>query len=200
MIMEDQSMLNRSNGAGSQNGINEFANELIKEVCLNDDSLSKYQKQIEKRFGTDFYEKCDNFVEEVKRSIKNKKFSNSSVINLKYLAKEINIPAETVEIVTSHFTQQFEEEQRLAEEERLRREEEERRQAEAERRRQEEAERRRREEEEKERQKKIAIQVAKWGGIAAAAGVVIWLVVAYWQYILIGAIILGIIIYFVSKD
>jgi len=198
--MEDQSMLNRSSGSVSQNGINEYANELIKEVCLNGDSFSKYQKQIEKRFGTDFYEKCDNFVEEVKRSIKNKKFSNSSVINLKYLAKEINIPAETVEIVTSHFTQQFEEEQRLAEEERLRREEEERRQAETERRRKEEAERRRREEEEKERQKKIAIQVAKWGGIAAAAGVVIWLVVAFWQYILIGAIILGIIIYFVSKD
>lgn len=198
--MEDQSMLNHTSGVSNQGGINEYANELIKEVCLNGDSFSKYQKQIEKRFGTDFYEKCDNFVTEVRRSVKNKKFSNSSVINLKYLAKDINIPSETVEIVTSHFTQQFEEEERLAEEERRRREEEERREAEAERRRQAEAERRRKEAEEKERQKKIAIQVAKWGGIAVAAGIAIWLVVSFWHYILIGAIIIGIIIYFASKD
>lgn len=107
MIMEDQSMLNRSNGAGSQNGINEFANELIKEVCLNDDSLSKYQKQIEKKFGEAFYNKCDDFVKEVQRSIESKKFSNTSVINLKYLAKEIGIPVETVDIITNHYSTIF---------------------------------------------------------------------------------------------
>ena len=198
--MEDQSMLKGTSEAGTQKGINEYANELIKEVCLNGDSFSKYQKQIEKRFGADFYEKCDDFVNEVKRSIGNKKFSNSSIINLKYLAREINIPEETVEIVTSHFKQQFEEEQRLAEEEKRRREEEKQRKAEAERKRKEEEERLRKEAEEKERQKQIAIKVAKWGGISAAAIVGIVLVVTYWQYVLIGAIIIGIIIYFVSKD
>jgi hypothetical protein len=198
--MEDQSMLKGTSGTGTQEGINEYANELIKEVCLNGDSFSKYQKQIEKRFGADFYEKCDDFVNEVKRSIGNKKFSNSSIINLKYLAREINIPEETVEIVTTHFKQQFEEEQRLVEEERLRREEEERQQAEAERKRKAEEERLRKEAEEKERKKQIAIKVAKWGGIAAAAIVGITLIVTYWQYVLIGAIIIGIIIYFVSKD
>lgn len=198
--MEDQSMLKGTSGTGTQEGINEYANELIKEVCLNGDSFSKYQKQIEKRFGVDFYEKCDDFVNEVKRSIGNKKFSNSSIINLKYLAREINIPEETVEIVTSHFKQQFEEEQRLAEEEKRRHEDEERRKAEAERKRKAEEERLRKETEEKERKKKIAIQVAKWGGIAAAAIVGITLIVTYWQYVLIGAIIIGIIIYFVSKD
>ena len=198
--MEDQSMLKGTSGAGNQEGINEYANELIKEVCLNGDSFSKYQKQIEKRFGADFYEKCDDFVNEVKRSIGNKKFSNSSIINLKYLAREINIPEETVEIVTSHFKQQFEEEHRLAEEEKRRREEEKQRKAVAERKRKEEEERLRKEAEEKERQKQIAIKVAKWGGISAAAIVGIVLVVTYWQYVLIGAIIIGIIIYFVSKD
>ena len=160
--------------------------------------MSKYQKQIEKRFGTDFYEKCDNFVEEVKLSINNKKFSNSSVLNLKYLAKEINIPVETVEIVTSHFCQIFEEEQRLEEEEQRRREEEARRQAEAELRRKEEAERRRREEEKKERLMKITFQVAKWGGMAAAAGVIFLLVISFWHYILIGIIVIG-IFYAINK-
>ncbi|MDP0530682.1 hypothetical protein NLB58_02170 [Porphyromonas gingivalis] len=190
--MEDQSMLNLSSRVGSQIGINEYANELIKEVCLNGDLFSKYQRQIEKRFGSDFYEKCDNFVEEVKRSVENKKFSNSSIINLKHLAKEINIPTETVEIVRKYFTQQFEEERRQIEAEERRKEEKRRQQA--------EAERRRIEAEKKEHQKKIAIQIAKWGGIAVAAGAVIWIVVAFWKYILIGAIILGVIIYFVSKD
>ena len=59
--MEDQSMLKGTSGADTQEGINEYANELIKEVCLNGDTFSKYQKQIEKRFGTDFYEKCDEY-------------------------------------------------------------------------------------------------------------------------------------------
>ncbi len=198
--MEDQSILGQNSGSTSQGGINEYANELIKEVCLNGDNFSKYQKQIEKRFGADFYEKCDNFIEEVRRSIKSKKFSNSSVINLKYLAKEINIPAETVEIVTSHFSQQFEDERQRAEEERRRKEEEERRQAEAERRRREEEERRRQEEEEREKQKKLALQIGKWGGIAIAAGVAIRIVVTYWQIILVIIIIIAVISYFATKD
>lgn len=198
--MEDQSILKGTSGASTQEGINEYANELIKEVCLNGDTFSKYQKQIEKRFGADFYEKCDDFVNEVKRSIGNKKFSNSSVINLKYLAREINIPEETVEIVTSLFKQQFEEEQRLAEEEKRRREEERQRKEEAERKHKEEEERLRKEEEKKERQKQTAIKVAKWGGISAATIVGIAVVIAFWKYFLIGAIIIGIINYFINKD
>ena len=105
--MEDQSMLNRSSGADSQKGINEYANECIKEVCLKGDLLSKYQKQIEKKFGEAFYNKCDDFVKEVQRSIESKRFSNTSVINLKYLAKELGIPVETVDMITSHYSTIF---------------------------------------------------------------------------------------------
>jgi cation transport ATPase len=140
--MEDQSIFNHTSDAVNQDGINEYANELIKEVCLNGDMFSKYQKVIEKRFGVEFYKKCNDFVKEVKRLVDNKKFSNTSIINLKYLAKEINISTDTVELLADHFNQQFEKEQRLAEEERRRREEEERRKK-------EEEERRKREEEEK---------------------------------------------------
>ena len=99
--MEDQSILGQNSGTVNQAGINEYANELIKQVCLQGDSLSKYQKQIEKRFGGDFYTKCNNFVEEVHHSVESGKFSNTSVVNLKYLAKEIGIPVETVDEVVA---------------------------------------------------------------------------------------------------
>ena len=105
--MEDRSVLSQSSGAINNQGINEYANECIKEVCLKGDSLSKYQKQIEKKFGEAFYNKCDDFVKEVQRSIESKKFSNTSVINLKYLAKEIGIPVETVDIITNHYSTIF---------------------------------------------------------------------------------------------
>lgn len=141
-IMKDQSIINHSSDTVNQDGINEYANELIKEVCLNGDSFSKYQKVIEKRYGTDFYKKCNNFVKEVQRLVENKKFTNTSIINLKYLAKEINISTETVELLAEHFKQQFEKEQQQAEEERRRLEEEEQRKK-------KEEERRKREEEDK---------------------------------------------------
>ncbi len=198
--MEDQSMLNQSSGTANHVSINEYANELIKEVCLKEESLSKYQKQIEKKMGADFYKKCDNFVTAVKESVKKKKFSNASILNLQYLAQEINIPIETVEIVTKHYTKKFNQEKKEKEEEEaaLRKREEEERQ------RQEEAWRRKREEEERERKwernKKIALFVAKWGGLAAAAGVTIWLLVTYWQYILVIFIIICIIVGIFKKD
>lgn len=146
--MEDQSIFNHTSDAVNQDGINEYANELIKEVCLDGDTFSKYQKVIEKRYDADFYKKCNNFVKEVQRLVENKKFSNTSIINLKYLAKEINISTDTVELLASHFNQQFEKEQQQAEAERLKRENEKRRKK-------EEEERRKREEEEKERKEEM---------------------------------------------
>ena len=123
---EDQCLLNQSAGTNSGNGINEqsilktgsnleineYANECIKEVCLNGEPLSKYQRMITKQFGVEFYKKCDSFIKEVKRSVDKKKFTNTSVSNLELLAKEINIPVDTVNIIYNHFNEQFAEEER----------------------------------------------------------------------------------------
>lgn len=125
--MKDQSIYNYSSEAVTQDGINEYANELIKEVCLEGDTFSKNQKIIEKRYGIEYYQKCNNFVKEIRRLVKNKKFSNTSIINLKYLAKEINISTDTVDLLVDHYNQQFEKEQHQAEAENCKREEEERR-------------------------------------------------------------------------
>lgn len=101
--MEDKSLFNQTGGGADY----EYINECIKEVCIKGDSLSKYQKLIEKKFDADFYQKCNNFVEEVKRSVERKKFTNTSVVNLKYLANEIHIPDETVEMLVGHFSERF---------------------------------------------------------------------------------------------
>ena len=104
---KDKSILNHSAGTNGGQAINEYANDCIKEVCLNSEPLSKYQKMIEKQFGVEFYKKCDNFVKEIKRSVERKKFTNTSVANLELLAKEINIPLDTVNVICKHFTEQF---------------------------------------------------------------------------------------------
>ena len=46
--MKDQSIINHSSDAVYQDGINEYANELLKEVCLDGNMFSKYQNVIKK--------------------------------------------------------------------------------------------------------------------------------------------------------
>lgn len=125
--MEDQSIFNPNNTNADSSVLSgpisdadrEYVNQCIKEVCYRGDSLQKYQRLIEKQFGPEFYQKCENFVEEVKRSVDRKKFSNTSVINLKYLANEIHVPAETVDGVISHYSAIFEKEEEEAAKEKL---------------------------------------------------------------------------------
>ena len=217
--MEDQSIFNPSNtntdssilsGGQSINAGQEYVNQCIKEVCHRGDSLQKYQRMIEKKFSPDFYQKCENFVEEVKRSVDRRKFSNTSVVNLKYLANEIHVPVETVDDVISHYTRQFaDEERRKAEAERKRLEaiaERERQEAERKRREEEEERQRQRriaEEEEKERKRKLTLQILKWVGIVVGAGLALWGIIAFiahfWQWIVGGLIVIGIIVFLANR-
>jgi cation transport ATPase len=211
--MEDQSIFTPNNtnadssilsGGQTNNADQEYVNQCIKEVCHRGDSLQKYQRMIEKKFNPEFYKKCENFVEEVKRSVDRKKFSNTSVTNLKYLANEIHVPIETVDSVVNHYSKQFaDEERRKAEAERRRLEAiAERERQEAERKKREEEEERQRqlrmaEEAEKERKRELTLKILKWVGIVVGAGLAIWgiiaLVMAYWPWIVGGIIVIGII-------
>ena len=163
--MEDQSIFNQTNEnlnnskfSGQNNSAdNEYINMCIKEVCINGDSLSKYQKIIEKKFSPNYYQKCNDFVEEIKHSLSRKKFTNTSIINLKYLANNIQVSEETVNTVIQHFSNQFTEEEReKAEKEKIKIEEEQKRQALI-----AEQERIKAEQEEKELKKQETIQKVK---------------------------------------
>ena len=142
---QDASMMGES-----QSAEDEYISECIKEVCIKGDSLSKYQKIIEKKYGIEYYQKCEGFVEEVKRSADKKKFTNTSVTNLHYLARQIGVSDATVDAIVKHYTDKFEEEERQRQAAEKRKQEEARRRAEEEARRaREEAEHRAREEAER---------------------------------------------------
>ena len=109
--MEDQTIIYTDNKP-EDNVVNDqinpadkqYINDCVKEVCIKDDALSKYQKFIEKKFDADFYQKCNVFIEEMKETIKKKKnITNSSVIKLKYMANTIFVTEETVDAVIDHF-------------------------------------------------------------------------------------------------
>ena len=200
--MEDQSIFNPNNTSSdtsiltgrNNNADQEYINQCIKEVCHRGDSLQKYQRMIEKKFGPEYYKKCENFVEEVNRSVGRKKFSNTTVVNLKYLANEIHVPVETVDGVISHYTKLFEKEEREKEEaerKRLERIAEEKRREEEKKRREEEEERQRRqrmaEEAEKRMKKQLIVRILKW---VLCIGVVVLLVIFWYVALGIAAIVL----------
>lgn len=142
---QDASMM-----GGGQSAEDEYISECIKEVCIKGDSLSKYQKIIEKKYGVEFYQKCEGFVEEMNRSVDKKKFTNTSVTNLHYLARQIGVSDATVDAIVKHYTDKFEEEERQRQAAEKRKQEGARRKAEEEARRaKEEAERKAREEAER---------------------------------------------------
>lgn len=132
---------------GCQSAEDEYISNCIKEVCVNGDSLSKYKNIIEKKYGIEYYQKCEGFVEEMNRSVDKRKFTNTSVTNLHYLAGQLCVSNGTVDTIMEHFTDAFEEEERQkrAEEKRKAEEEAKRIKEEADRKAKEEAERRSRE-------------------------------------------------------
>ena len=94
---------------GQQGGTDdEYISECIKEVCIKGDSISKYRTIIEKKYGIEYYQKCEGFVEEMKRSVDKKKFTNTSVTNLHYLAHQIGVSEATVDAIVKQFADKFE--------------------------------------------------------------------------------------------
>jgi len=130
--------------SGSKNANSEYINECIKEVCVKEESLTKYKKQIEKEYPSDgFFEKCEKFVGEVTESVQRKKFTSTSIRNLEYLGKDILLDGSTIANITQHFEKKFKDEENK-EIERQRKEKE--RIEEEKRRKEQEAERARQEE------------------------------------------------------
>ena len=99
--MKDESILKKTGSSGNNVA---YINDCIKEVCLNGDSLTKYKRMIEKQYSAEFYQKCSNFVKELKRSAKRGKFTQTSLTNLQYLANEIGVSSSTIDELVNYFT------------------------------------------------------------------------------------------------
>ena len=196
--------------SGSNN--TEYVNDCMKEVCINGASLNTYKKMIDKTYGegTGFYQKCENFVGEVKASVERKKFSSTSIKNLEYLGKDIYLNGSTITSITEHYVNQFRKEEQdvLKRQQAIRKEQDEkdrkRKEAEEQNRLAEQSRRERElSEKEKEGQVKLWLTIGKWAGIAIVAllliiyviiPVVTW-ILANIVWILIGAAVIGFIIY-----
>ena len=179
--MKDKSVLNHSSAQIDD----KYINECIKEVCLKGDSITKYQKMIEKQYGPEFYLKCDSFIRELKRSVKKKKFSETSLNNLNYLANEIYVSHSTIDSIVAHYKKKFDAYYKQKERENnerieaalqkdLERQKEEERQKQAKARQEKAAEQRALEERiEQERRAENAREIVKWVFLVPA--IVVWI-------------------------
>lgn len=100
--MVDQSLLNHS----SPQEDDKYINECIKEVCLKGDSITKYKRMLEKKYGVEVYEKCKKFIQEVRRAKSRGRFTNTSKTNLEYIAKEIYVSSGTIETIIAQVSMQ----------------------------------------------------------------------------------------------
>lgn len=106
----DESILRQDSAAVGSQPSNEFAIECITAVCIHGDSLPKYRNLIEKRYGADFYQKCDDFVLEVRMAEDRKKLTKTSALKLESLARELGVSAETLADVKNKIKSSMEEE------------------------------------------------------------------------------------------
>ncbi|MCQ2244705.1 MAG: hypothetical protein MJZ32_10670 [Bacteroidaceae bacterium] len=80
----------------------EYINECVREVCINGDDLSKYEKMIGKLFPEEpeLFLKLSSFVEFCVSLKFRKSMSETSVANIKYLAEEIHVTDDTIALLT----------------------------------------------------------------------------------------------------
>ena len=87
----NKSILRKDLNSATRQSASMFADYCITAICLNGDSLSKYQKLIKKQYGTDFYQRCEDFVKEVQIVVDRKKFTKTSAIKLESLARGMGL-------------------------------------------------------------------------------------------------------------
>ena len=138
--MEDMSILSNNPNNSCSKDI-EYLNNCICEVCLNNDSLSKYEKIINKYFPNepDLFKQLETIVNNIFELASHQKLTQTSISNVKFHAKDAHISEQTVDYIFDVLTER----KRLQEEEAKRKLEEE----EAKRKREEEEAARKRQEE-----------------------------------------------------
>jgi outer membrane protein assembly factor BamD (BamD/ComL family) len=107
----DKTILNSKQNQGES-----FLNELAFEVCVNGDSLEKYKKIVEKRYGNDAYAIMERFVQTLRQQVERGQFTNTSLLNLKYLGKNAGMSEEAIDMIIDHFNSKVKEEQLICEE------------------------------------------------------------------------------------
>ncbi len=79
----------------------QFVNDLVREVCLNGKSLSKYRSEIERNFPDDdeIYGQIEEFVDAVKSVSKGEKEVDAAFLELRTSAQHIFLTSDTVNAI-----------------------------------------------------------------------------------------------------
>lgn len=107
----DKSILNSKQNRGDS-----YLDDLAFAVCVNGESLEKYKKIVEKRYGNDAYANMERFVQTLRQQVERGQFTNSSLLNLKYLGKNAGMSEDAIDMIIEHFNSKVYEEQRQREE------------------------------------------------------------------------------------
>ena len=110
--MKDQSILNSSSKKDES-----YLDDLAFAVCVNGESLEKYKKIVEKKYGTDVYSNMVQFANTLHQQVARRQFTNTSLLSLKFLGKNAGLSEMAIYMIVDHFRGEFQKEQ-LKEEER----------------------------------------------------------------------------------
>lgn len=108
---EDESILNSKQNRGDS-----YLDELAFAVCINGESIVKYKKIVEKQFGIDTYSNMEQFAHVLQQQVERGQFTNTSLLNLKYLGKNAGMSEVAVDMIIDHFNNKVKEEQLIREE------------------------------------------------------------------------------------
>ena len=103
----DQSIL-----SSNQQEVKDYLNNLAEAVCINGESLEKYEKVVTKQYGEEVYNNMKMFVEEVQGYVKRKSFTNTSKMNIGYLGKNAGLNEQTINSIIQHYEDQFDKQER----------------------------------------------------------------------------------------
>jgi hypothetical protein len=108
--MKDKSVLNAPpQGMGSfgnaQFSVDEYVNALILEVCLQDDSLEKYEPMLRKMTQDDScYQDCTSFVDHFIHLQVTERFTDSDYGKLYRIGERLHLTKETLDAVFSYLS------------------------------------------------------------------------------------------------
>ena len=110
--MKDQSLFNSADKKGES-----YLDDLAFAVCVNGESLEKYKKIVEKKFGTDVYANMVQFANTLHQQVARRQFTNTSLLSLKFIGKNAGLSEMAIDMIVDHLRGEFREE-KLKEEER----------------------------------------------------------------------------------
>ena len=109
--MKDQSILNSAEKKSES-----YLDDLAFAICVNGESIEKYKKIVEKKYGTDVYSNMVQFVQTSQQQVSRRQFTNTSILSLKHLGKNAGMSGDAIEMIIDHFNSKVKEERRIHEE------------------------------------------------------------------------------------